>query len=372
MLTSLDAPLTRDELITELRDCERTVAAARARQIEALQRHTRTLGRTLGPSDLAGVLDISIETARKLLEAAQRTPEKSGSMAKLSNGDWSFDRTAVMASLIGAGADQHTQREAENRDIAGVRKLKALQKRINRRDEHSAHEERSVRTWASLDEAAGFIHAQLTGYDWRVVTKALDDRSDRLPRDLHTTTTATQRRADALVALAHDWLDGRIQPGNHRANGGPIVTVMVDAKLAAPTNGESGATITNGPRIGPETLEQILCEGSVEVLVDAKAGKPLTIGPTTSAIPPKTRRYVLNRDGGCTIDGCNSDYRLEAHHILPRSHHGDHDPDNLTTLCWYHHHDAVHGRGMTIDPQTPSQRRRLLPPFSRPPPRPGG
>ena len=36
-------------------------------------------------------------------------------------------------------------------------------------------------------------------------------------------------------------------------------------------------------------------------------------------------------------------------------------PRNLATLCWWHHHVAVHRRGMRIDPQSPPQRRRLLP-----------
>jgi len=130
------------------------------------------------------------------------------------------------------------------------------------------------------------------------------------------------------------------------------------------------ASIDTGPRVGPLTLEQILCDGAVEILTNAEDGQPLTLGPTTRTIPPKLRRFILHRDGGaCTADGCQSRYRLQPHHIQPRSQGGSHHPDNLTTLCWYHHHVVIHRNGYRINPNSPPQRRRFLRPDGRHPPR---
>ena len=89
-------------------------------------------------------------------------------------------------------------------------------------------------------------------------------------------------------------------------------------------------------------------------------------------IPPRVRRYVLARDGGCTADACRSRHRLQVHHIIPRSQGGTHDPENLATLCWFHHHVVVHGMSYAIDPDTPPhptppQRRRFKPPGNGPP-----
>ena len=67
-------------------------------------------------------------------------------------------------------------------------------------------------------------------------------------------------------------------------------------------------------------------------------------------------------------DGCRSRYRLQPHHITPRSQGGTHHPSNLTTLCWYHHHVVIHRHGYQIDPTTPPQRRRFLKPLHRGPP----
>jgi hypothetical protein len=252
---------------------------------------------------------------------------------------------------------------AAGRDIPGIHKLRAMTKRIRRRDERQAHEERHVRSWPSLDQSVGFIHAQLGGHEWQIVNRALDERADQFPADARLS-SRDQRRADALVAIAQDWLDGGTRP---RTSAGPVVTVMIDADEAAATDCEAGVALTAGPRIGPDTLDRILCEGSVEIIIDAGSGRPLAVGPTSRVVPPKVRRFVVNRDGGCTIDGCSSRYRLEVHHMIPRSQHGTHDQENLTTLCWWHHQVAVHGRGHQIDLDSPLHRRRIVPSTGDPP-----
>ena len=86
-------------------------------------------------------------------------------------------------------------------------------------------------------------------------------------------------------------------------------------------------------------------------------------------MPPAVHRFVQYRDGGCTIAGCSSRYRLQPHHIIPRSEGGSNEPENLATCCWFHHHVAIHGNGFRIDPTSPPQRRRLLPPARDPPER---
>ncbi len=353
------------ELIDQIRREEQEISRHRARQVRLLR---ELLGRSWSrpsPSatELAADLDLSPDTARALKETATRTPPASDRMTNLETGEWTFDRAAALARLYGEGADQETMEAAEERDIPGIHQLRALTKRIRRRDERQAHEERHVRSWPSLDESAGFIHAQLGGYEWQIVNQALDHRADQFPADARLW-TREQLRADALVAIAQDWLDGSLQPGGGT---GPIVTVMVDADQAAHTDCEAGVALTAGPRIGPDTLDRLLCEGSVEIIIDPGTGQPLAVGPTTRVVPPKLRRFVLNRDGGCTIHGCTSRYRLEVHHIIPRSEYGTHDQENLTTLCWWHHHVAVHARGHRIDPDSPPHRRRIIPPSRDPP-----
>ena len=128
-------------------------------------------------------------------------------------------------------------------------------------------------------------------------------------------------------------------------------------------------TVEAGPRVGRAAVEAVLCDGVIEVTARNQDGTPLDMGRRSRVIPPRLRRFVVHRDGAaCTIAGCTSRYRLQVHHITRWADGGRTDPENLTTLCWFHHHVAIHGQGFTIDPNSPPQRRRLLqPPIHGPP-----
>ena len=131
-----------------------------------------------------------------------------------------------------------------------------------------------------------------------------------------------------------------------------MITVFVDA---------DGVEIEGGTAAGSEILDKLACNGSLEVL-KTQDGKPLSLGRRSRVISKKLRRFVMHRDGSCTADGCTSRYRLQAHHIVPWSEGGPTDSENLTTLCWFHHHVVIHGWGYRIDAQLGAQRLR----FSRP------
>ena len=63
--------------------------------------------------------------------------------------------------------------------------------------------------------------------------------------------------------------------------------------------------------------------------------------------------------GGASLPGM-ARYRLQPRHVVPRSCGGSHDPDNLRTLCWFHHHVVTHGHGFIVDPTSPIGRTRFL------------
>jgi hypothetical protein len=150
--------------------------------------------------------------------------------------------------------------------------------------------------------------------------------------------------ADALTSICLDSLTG-----GSEGREVTVAEVFVDASLAASSLGETGVTLSSGLRAGPATLSEILCTGQVRVIFQGGDGRPVGATDLTEAVPPRTRSYVWMRDQGvCTIAGCRSRYRLQLHHIHERSAGGDHHPDNLTLLCWFHHHVAVHGLGMIL------------------------
>ena len=55
----------------------------------------------------------------------------------------------------------------------------------------------------------------------------------------------------------------------------------------------------------------------------------------------------------CQAPGCSSRSRLEAHHIIFRSHGGSDDPENLITLCHGHHRRGIHDGYLRVDGAAP-------------------
>ena len=237
---------------------------------------------------------------------------------------------------------------------------------MSRVDEEVAFNDRYFTMQANIDETVWLLNGRLPGFAGRIVMGALEAKADTFPAEPGTVSRAA-RYADALWAISLDSLYGT--DGASIEDSTPVLTVFVDANEAAASNGEAGVVIQGGPRVGVAAIEAILCDGVVEVTARTKDGTPLNMGRRSRTIPPALRRFILDRDGtACTITGCTSRYRLQVHHIKRWIDGGRTDPENLTTVCWFHHHIVIHGQGFKIDPDSPPQRRRLLqPPIHGPP-----
>ena len=250
-------------------------------------------------------------------------------------------------------------------NLEDARRRLASHKRLTPGDEHSIHARRHFTAQPSLDRTHYRLWGEVPGYEGALIEKAVVERADEFQRlSPDVTSNRAQRQADALVAMAQDSLDRcetQEEQQDRSSPGGPTVTVFVDAREAEPA--ETSAEVAFGPRVGPTTLEAMLCTGSVRV-VGLEGDEPVCSSASSRAIPPALRDAVALRDGGCTVGGCRSRYRLQPHHITPWSHGGRHELDNLTTVCWYHHHVAIHRSGYRIDPESPPRRRRLLRPES--------
>lgn len=305
---------------------------------------------------LSAELDVSRASATELVFAGRHLPKNRPINFRLAEGRITFDRAVGLLRLADAGADPSTMEHAESLDLATLGRVTAQQRRVTRRDEREVAAERFVSVQPNLDGSAWRLSGLLGAVDGRIVEAALSERADRM-RMLPDGDLATrgQRQADALASIARDSLDG----GSDAAGSpGGRVTVLVDLDEANGTGGEEGCRVRYGPRVGPTVLEELLCTGAVQI-VGLSGGRPVVTSDAARIIPPAVRSFVAHRDGGCTIAGCTSRYRLGPHHIVPRCEGGTHDPENLTTLCWFHHHVAIHEMGMRIDAGSPPLHRRL-------------
>jgi hypothetical protein len=85
----------------------------------------------------------------------------------------------------------------------------------------------------------------------------------------------------------------------------------------------------------------------------------LDVGRSYRTAPPKLRRALTVRDGGCAVPGCDADpSRCEAHHITYWEHGGVTSISNMVLLCSRHHHLVHEGhwritRNDQLDPGDP-------------------
>ena len=247
-----------------------------------------------------------------------------------------------------ARAEAYAEADFRDVDLAGLddRDIGSVWREIRRTTPvHRDPDDPYLVMQPTLDETFWKLWGQLDASGGALVADALSAEADRIDRGVPAEHRATRpgRLADALVALALGESDYT-----------PTVAIHLDERHAAPE--------VDGVAAQVGELSHALCVGTVTV-DRIEAGQPMAYGTTTRQVSPRLRQFIAWRDGfTCTIDGCTSTYRLEPHHIIHAEHAGPTDPGNLTLLCWFHHHTAIHTRGFDIDPDSPAQRRRLIPP----------
>ena len=372
-----------DEARSELIGIEREIAVLRARQVRILAwldaRKVARVERARSMEEwTAATLDVVPGTARNLVAVARGGTDGTAIEDDLQAGAVTFDRAVVTGELIAAGGTDRDVAESRDRDLVGVRRHASHLRRVTRADERELMRQRHLTITPTLGNSAWKISGIAPGYEGHLIAKALEQRADEFPghRAGDERPSRSQRMLDALTALSQDVLDGVDEEAfgedddsevdaSVRVGGGSSVTVFLDGERGAESAGELGGEIAAGPRIGPDTLERILCGGAVGLVTLDRNGDPVVATRRTRYIPPAIRDFVLRRDGGCVIEGCRSLYRLEPHHLLFFADGGTHLADNLVTLCWYHHHVVVHRSGARIDPDSPPHRRRFLRPRER-------
>ncbi len=336
--------LTPDQVEQGLLAEERVIAQARARQMllllaaDAMQLPTADGCRTMREW-LAGRLDISGESASRIASTAKRLEDQPGLARRVMSGEITFDRAEALSRIPDAEHDDRLS----GVDIRGLNRIAARHRRNEWDNGRESHRSQYLAIQPNLDESSWKMWALLDSYSGSVVDKVLTEAADTIPELPDGTRPGLgYRRAVALTTICEERRPTSLST--------PLITVFVD---------DEGAEVASGTAVGPQILDRIACAASLEV-IRTSDGRPLSMGRRSRIIPDRLRRFVLHRDGGCTADGCPSRYRLEAHHKVPWSEGGPTDPENLTTLCWFHHHVVIHGWGFRIDDRLGPGRIRFI------------
>jgi hypothetical protein len=333
------AALTVDSLEQILVECEAEIARQRATQIAVLQLLDRAQVATAdGARNLtewvAGRLDVGVDTAKGLVRTMRRTENSKRLREALADGAATFDRIEAASRID----DRDPDPLFLHLEVDGVHREAAIRARKSAAEERRTIADSHLLLQPSLDRSWFKVWGGMDGMLGTMVDGALSEPADRLPVDPHLPQSkdGAWRRAMALAELCA----GDDPPPAQ-------ITVFVDAAIAVATDGEAGVYLQAGPTVGREALDAILCDSVRSVIVDSEQGQPLRYGTSSRSIPPTLRRAVIHRDGNrCVIDGSRN--RLQVHHILPSSEGGPTEAENLITLCWFHHHVAIHRLGLVL------------------------
>ena len=142
---------------------------------------------------------------------------------------------------------------------------------------------------------------------------------------------------DAIKSMARTILEGPKDTG--RANYQIVITRCEDCGRA--TQRGRGEEIP----LAPEVAEAAECDAQTIDLRSSSSSSSSAAPRATQQIPPATRRLVMHRDHHrCAVPGCRNTIFIDVHHLHAKSEGGDHDPNNLITLCGAHHTQVHVGR----------------------------
>jgi hypothetical protein len=209
----------------EVMSVEKQISRLRARQVDLLrfldryQIDTADGARTMGDW-VAAQLDLSHQTASRLMTVANaQDPEVDHALA---TGKWGLDGAAVLVKLRRTGATPQLFTEAAERySLGSLYGLVDKLRHLSPADEQDLFEYRYLVVQPNLDQSAFKLWGQL-------------------PSSTGREARGRWRKSPKCSSMP-TWRPNR--------------------------SGETGATVSSGPRVGPNNLSEILCTGKIRVIV---------------------------------------------------------------------------------------------------------
>ena len=281
-------------------------------------------------------------TCRSQVAVAEALQEMPATREAFASGEISENRVRALAQAQAMAPEQFAQQEqtlvakvtaAPSTAVPGV--LHTWKRSVDA-DAAEAEAERlhQMRALHLSKNWAGMVHVSgdLDPAGGLVVLKALASLSDPANLDANDLRTPAQARADALVEVCQQHLQGGGEGKKHPPR------VLVTIPWNTLQEGK-GIVDTEAGTIGGHTVRRLTCDATIGPVLLDPASVPIDMGKATRVIPQQLRRLLDLRDQHCTYPGCDRPPAwCEAHHIIHWADGGPTDLPNLQLLCEYHHH----------------------------------
>ena len=312
-------------------------------------------------------------------EAAQleKMAERLGPLVPLQHaveaGEVSMSKARMVADVINRDRAAAAERDSEKLTALAselppnrlARELEQWGRRVDEERGVDTNEDlRAKRSLMTQRRQTGMteIIASLDPESAEVVAGALDARVRSEWRnetaDQHTERTSAQRRADALVGICRDWLNGfgtETSEARHSTTSNMAATTpkarahdSVIINLDNLTTNPGHGVTERGSPLSSATVRRIACDAGISSIFTNGKTQIVDVGREQRTFTGAIRKVLVLRDQGCRFPSCNAPPSwTDGHHIEHWVNGGATTTANGCLLCSRHHH-YVHEGGWTI------------------------
>lgn len=343
---------THQEALDHLERCYQMKAHWELELIRAIQRvdelrSHEEMGYESVPDYVTAYFGVGYMRACEIYEVAMALVELPALTSAFERGDLSYDHLRALVQVATPQNEMELLERARGRSVAQVFRMMRKLLPVTKEQSVEAHKGRRLEMSWSEDQRVLLFNGYLPEDMGAKFEKAIDAAARYVAPDPiweegeDTPTPKAVRRADALYQMVAESASGD-QVLGPRAQ----VVVHVDAHTLIHRDGT--AEFESGGVIGPATVDRLLCDCSLASVVEDSEGKPLGFGRTRRTAPPKMKRELIRRDGGCCWPGCRRRKLVDAHHIDEYGRDkGETNWDNMVLFCELHHY-MVHEGGYRV------------------------
>ena len=324
-------------------------------------------------SALSAEFGLARGEATQLEKSVERLTGLNPLQDAVESGAVSMSKARMIADIVTRDRAAAAERDAAKlTSLAGdlgptqlARELERWGRRVDEERGVDTNEDlRSKRSLTTQKRTTGMteVIASLDPESAEVVASALDARVQAEWRgetaDEHAERTSAQRRADALVGICRDWLNGFGATNTGGNSGGaknataspssspkarPHVSVIINIDDLTSKTGH-GVT-ERGTPLSSETVRRIACDAGISAIFTDSKHQIVDVGREQRTFTGAIRKVLVLRDEGCRFPGCNAPPSwTDGHHIEHWVNGGSTTTSNGCLLCNRHHHYVHEGR----------------------------
>jgi hypothetical protein len=332
-------------LVARVHELHRTISSAQRDLLTCLARlesHEAWLDD--GAHDMPHWASMQLGVSRWKAERWVSAGHALGSLPRVSSalagGDLTIDKVVELTRFATSDDEDALVEWARGVAPGAIRRRGDELRRAERTGLEQIEEDRWV-AWRWTDEGRRLLlEAELPAAHGAAVTHAIDALANEIPampgEESHH--LLGRRRADALAALC----PSRGHEEDERT------TVVVHVQAEAMADSATSATTEGGAILHVETVRRLLCNATIQPVVEAADGSVVGLGRASREPSAWMMRQLRHRDRTCTFPGCGNRRFTHAHHIRWWSRGGGTDLDNLVLVCTFHHR-LVHEHGWNLE-----------------------